>query len=102
MSDLKGKQGVYVHVFETPGGDIKTYTGQASDLGKRPKTSLNEVISKKGAAGDTYKGTELYVFKKPVSSNELDALENKVLTSKGGHHSDSTYNTRGAKNSGHH
>lgn len=41
--DFKGKAGIYEHFYKDANGNIKSYTGQANDLGgRRPKESLRE------------------------------------------------------------
>jgi len=94
LSKFKGKQGVYVHYFKTKDGKIKTYTGKATDLGSRPKKSLNEVINDKGASGDTYLGTKVHVANSTLSDAELNSIENEIMTNNGGHNSPKTYNSR--------
>ena len=96
LSEYKGKQGVYIHFYKTPGGEKRVYVGQAQDLGKRPKQSHKEVENSKKGKGDDYQHTKVIVAEKEMSPQELNELEDTIIKENGGHGSKKNYNRRAA------
>ena len=95
--DLKGAPGVYEHFFKNAQNKIKSYTGQADDLGgKRPKESLRE--RERMAAAEGYEYTESRLTPLEGSGyDNLNALEGVKLETNKGPRGD-TYNKNNAPN----
>jgi hypothetical protein len=89
--DFKGQAGVYEHFFKDASGNVKSYTGQAKDLGgSRPKDSLRERSRKASGEGYNYSHSRLTTLE-GSGFNNLNDLERATLKSNSGP-KNNTYN----------
>lgn len=96
-SSYKGKSGVYVHHMS----DGSLYVGKATNLGSRPRQSLNELLgngkNEAKVAGKDYSHTEFYEFDSDLYKN-LDHMEGDILNNKYGGKNSKTYEVLNKKN----